>query len=263
MRFIREQLRCGLQSVVQGFHTVDRVLRPGGDYEASTKAGEPPESTENQHRRVDDIASMKTTAWIVCLVGPLYGIAMGSYAWVDGYRSFSAQTLQMLYSGLKLPLLITTTVIIGLPSFYVLNTLFGLREDFREAVRAVVFAQAGLVTILASLTPLTLFFYLSNTSTSSYSAAILFNAFMFAVASISAQRLLASWYEPLIKKNPRHRSMMAIWIFVYAFVGIQMGYVLRPFIGDPTSATTFLRENPFQNAYMRVFYLVQEVVGAS
>ena len=151
---------------------------------------------------------------------------------------------------------------LALPSFFVLNSLFGLREDFGQAVRAVVSAQAGLVIILASLTPLTVFFYVSNTAETSYSAAILFNALMFAVASISAQRLLALWYAPLIRKNSRHRSMMVLWIFLFAFVGIQMGYVLRPFIGNPTSPTSFLRENPFENAYVRVWKLVLEVVGA-
>lgn len=257
MRFIREQLRCGLQSVVQGFHTVDHVLRPGCDVlERGTEA-------KPQNKKSSDLLWIKTTVWIVCIVGPIYGIAMGSYAWIDGYRSFSQQTLQMFYSGLKMPLLITTTVALALPSFFVLNSLFGLREDFGEAVRAVVSAQAGLVIILASLTPLTVFFYASNTSSTAYSAAILFNALMFAVASISAQRLLASWYAPLIKKNSRHRSMMVVWIFVFAFVGIQMGYVLRPFIGNPTSPTSFLRENPFENAYIHVWELVLDVIGAA
>jgi len=257
MRFIREQLRCGLQSVVQGFHTVDHVLRPGCDVLERGLEAKP------QHKKSSDLLWIKTTVWIVCIVGPIYGIAMGSYAWVDGSRSFSQQTLQMFYSGLKLPLLITTTVALALPSFFVLNSLFGLREDFGEAVRAVVSAQAGLVIILASLTPLTVFFYASNTSGTAYSAAILFNALMFAVASISAQRLLASWYAPLIKKNSRHRSMMVVWIFVFAFVGIQMGYVLRPFIGNPTSPTSFLRENPFENAYVHVWKLILDVVGAA
>ncbi len=256
MPFTKEQLRCGLQGVVQGFHTVDRVLRPGGDVQHRSS------ETKPTRQKSSDRAWIKTTIWMVCIVGPIYGIAMGSYAWIDGHRSFSQQALQMLYSGLKLPLLITTTVGLSLPSFFVLNSLFGLRDDFREAVRAVISAQAGLVIILASLTPLTFFFYVSNTATTSYSAAILFNALMFAVASISAQRLLASWYAPLIEKNSRHRGMMVLWIFVFAFVGIQMGYVLRPFIGDPKSPTTFLRENPFENAYIRVWELVLEVSGA-
>ena len=255
MRSIIEQLRCGLQGVVQGFHTVDHVLRPGSDvYQRKIR-------TKQSHKRSNGTAWIKTTVWIVCIMGPIYGIAMGSYAWVDGHRSFEQQIFQMLYSGVKLPLLITTTVFLALPCFFVLNTLLGLREDFGEAVRAVVSAQAGLVIILASLTPLTLFFYVSNTAAPSYPKAILFNALMFAVASISAQRLLASWYAPLIKKNSRHQSMMVLWIFLFAFVGIQMGYVLRPFIGDPTSPTTFLRENPFENAYVRVWKLVLDVIG--
>ena len=256
MPSIREQLRCGLQSVILGFHTVDRVLQPGEDVHRHTIEAKPP------NKKSSDLLWIKTTVWIVCIVGPLYGTAMGSYAWVDGHRSLSQQALQMLYSGIKLPILITTTVTLALPSYFVLSSLFGLREDFGEAVRAVVSAQAGLVIILASLTPLTLLFYVSNTADDSYPAAILFNALMFAVASISAQRLLAAWYAPLIKKNPRHRGMMFLWIFVFAFVGIQMGYVLRPFIGSPTNPTSFLRENPFENAYVRVFELLLEVVGA-
>jgi len=55
---------------------------------------------------------------------------------------------------------------------------------------------------------------------------------------------------------------MIIWIFVFAFVGIQMGYVLRPFIGVPTNPITFLRENPFENAYVRVWQLILDVIDA-
>ena len=33
----------------------------------------------------------------------------------------------------------------------------------------------------------------------------------------------------------RHtRSVFACWVIVFALVGAQMGWVLRPFIGDPT-----------------------------
>jgi len=101
MRPIKEQLRCGLQGVVQGFHTVDRVLRPGGD--VHHRAIEP----KPQPTKQADLQWIKTTIWIVCIVGPIYGIAMGSFAWIDGHRSISQQALQMFYSGLKMPLLIT------------------------------------------------------------------------------------------------------------------------------------------------------------
>jgi len=128
---------------------------------------------------------------------------------------------------------------------------------------AIISAQAGLTIILASLSPLTVFFYVSNTAQKAYPMAILFNAFMFAVAAISAQILLAIHFGPLIKKNPRHRWIMQIWIFIYAFVGIQAGYVLRPFIGNPAAPTDFLRRESFQNAYVKVWELIQQVVLGS
>ena len=53
--------------------------------------------------------------------GFLYGAAMGSYGGVGGDRVW-----QLLYSGLKVPVLLLATFLIGLPNFFVLNTLFGL-----------------------------------------------------------------------------------------------------------------------------------------
>jgi len=202
---------------------------------------------------------LRVVALLVIVLGPIYGAAMGSYAWLDGHREFHQQILQMIYSGLKVPLLLGVTVTVSLPSIFVINSLTGLRDDFRASLSAIISAQAGLSIILVSLSPITVLFYVSNTASQAYPMAILFNALMFTVASIAAQRLLAKWYAPLIKKNPRHRSMMALWIFVYAFVGIQLGYVLRPFVGSPTKATTLLRENPFENAYVRVWNLCLEV----
>ena len=70
-------------------------------------------------------------------------------------------------------------------------------------------------------------------------------------ATVTAQVLLAIHFRPLIQKNIRHRWIMRIWIFIYAFVGIEAGYVLRPFIDDPNAPTDFLRRDSFQDAYVK------------
>ena len=54
----------------------------------------------------------------------------------------------------------------------------------------------------------------------------------------------------------RHRVMLALWVVLYAFVGIQMGWTLRPFVGTPGIPVTFFREGPFTNAYVEVAKLV-------
>ena len=188
------------------------------------------QSVDHVLRRRDLAAiPLRKVIAIVLVCGSIYGIAMGAYASVIGKRSLMEQIPQLIFSGIKVPLLIGFTVIISLPSFFVINTLMGLRDDFRESLRAIVSAQAGLTVVLASLCPITLFVYSSLPPERwSYPFAVLFNAAMFALASVSAQTLLGSYYGELIKRNARHRSMVRMWIVVYAFVGIQAGYVLRP-----------------------------------
>lgn len=179
---------------------------------------------------------------LLILCSLLYGLVMGTYT---GFTS--GKYLQLLYSSIKLPMLLMVTSALCLPSHFVVNALLGLRADYREAVTALLTTQAALTLILFSLAPLTAFWYLCDVD---YSHAVLFNAAMFAVASVGAQFVLRREYAPLIARQPRHRLVVRAWIIIYAFVGIQMGYVLRPFIGNPDTPTTFLRENAWGNAYI-------------
>jgi hypothetical protein len=185
-----------------------------------------------------------------CLLvfGMLYGAAMGSFGGACGDRVW-----QIVFAALKVPLLLLATFMIGLPSFFVVNTLFGLRRDFVEALRALVAAQAGMAIVLSSLAPFTLFWYASS---SDYEAAILFNGLMFAAASFSGQKLLRDYYRPLVLRNARHRPMLWTWLTIYIFVGIQMGMVLRPFIGAPGLPIQFFRSGAWENAYEVVAELI-------
>jgi hypothetical protein len=82
--------------------------------------------------------------------------------------------------------------------------------------------------------------------------ALVFNALVFGVASVAAQALLRRWYRPLVARNPRHRMLLRVWLIIYAFVGIQMAWTLRPFVGHPASQTRFFRQDAFTNAYVHV-----------
>jgi hypothetical protein len=184
----------------------------------------------------------------VMVFGMFYGGVMGSYGGVNGWRLWQA-----VYSAVKVPFLMGATFLLSLPSFFVLNTLMGLRDDFPRVVRALISTQAGLTVILSALAPLTAFWYVSG---SDYVPAILFNGMMFAVASFSAQIVLRRLYAPLIGRNARHRYLLRSWIVIYVFVGIQMGWVLRPFIGDPEAPVQFFREGGWSNAYVFVLEMI-------
>lgn len=189
-------------------------------------------------------------AGCVLFFGALYGAAMGCRGlWPGGSMSHAPadRCWMVLYGAIKVPCLLLATFALSVPSFFVLNTLWGVRGDFGEALQGLLATQAGLAVILAALAPFTLFWYASS---SSYNGAILFNAVMFAVASISSQYLLRRYYRPLIARSEQHRWLLRLWLVLYGFVGIQMGWLLRPFIGDPSSPATFLRADSWSNAYI-------------
>ena len=184
----------------------------------------------------------------VLVAGVFYGAVMGSFSALAPGRYH-----QMLYAGLKVPLLLLVTFVLCLPSFFVINTVAGLRDDFGQALQAIVGAQACVTLVLAALAPFTAVFYLSSDD---YPWAVLFNGIMFGVASLSAQAIVRRYYRPLIRKDKQHRLMLYAWFVLYAFVGIQMGWVLRPFVGDPNSPVRFFREEAWGNAYVVVARLL-------
>lgn len=194
------------------------------------------------------VRRMLQLALLVVVFGMSYGAVMGSFGGVFGERFW-----QVSYSAVKVPILLMGTGVLSLPSFFVVNTLFGLRSDFSYSLRALVATQAALTIILASFAPFTALWYASFTN---YHGAILFNALMFGGASFAAQWVLRRFYRPLIERDPRHRLLLRVWLVIYAFVGIQMAWVLRPFVGDPRAPTQFFRQDAWGNAYVRLAEII-------
>ena len=190
---------------------------------------------------------------MVLFLGGFYGAIMGTYGGFTGERLW-----QVLYSATKVPLLLLATFSISLPSFFVLNTLVGLRSDFGKVLSALLATQAGMTIILASLSPYTVLWYLSFEN---YGQAIMFNGLMFGIASLTAQLILLKFYRPLIRQNKLHRLMLILWLILYAFVGIQMGWVLRPFIVSPNEPVEFFREESWGNAYEMVYQIFLRALG--
>lgn len=193
-------------------------------------------------------------AAVLVLFGVIYGGVMGTYGLPEG------RVLQILYSAVKVPLLLLITFGLSLPSFFVINSLMGLRGDFTYALRALIAAQAGLTVVLAALAPFTAMWYASVVD---YNAAILVNTAMFGFASITAQQLLKRYYRPLIERDRRHLLMLRAWLVIYAFVGVQMGWVLRPFIGHPAGPTRFFREEAWGNAYVQIWQIILRTFGSA
>jgi hypothetical protein len=194
------------------------------------------------------------TAMLVVLFGATYGAVMGTFGGIYGERLW-----QPIYSAIKVPLLQFATFAICVPSFFMVSTLIGLRRDLLEVMAALARTQAILSIILASLAPLAAVWYTANRT---YESAILFNAGTFAIASFTAQRRLRQEYRILIACDRRHRTMLWIWLILFAFVGVQMAWLLRPFIGDPAGPVHFFRNEKWGNAYVIVGKMIWRALTA-
>lgn len=184
---------------------------------------------------------------IVC-AGFGYGLAMGSYAGAEA----------ALYAALKVPLLVSGSMLICLPSFYVLLAVLGLAEDFSAACRGIVSAQSTLAVVLLALAPVTLLAYQVSDN---YHAAKLLNGGMFALGAFGAQHTLARHYRPLLARDKRHRIALVLWPMLYFFVAAQLAYALRPFIGNPRFETQFLREDWMGNVYLDLLWALRGALG--
>jgi hypothetical protein len=196
--------------------------------------------------------SATVAACVVVAAGMFYGAVMGAFT-----GNAAPRPVMMLFASLKVPLLLLVTFVLSVPSWYVLHLLLGLGDDVLRALRAVITSQAVLTLVLMSLAPLVVLWY---ASIGDYPLAILFNGLMFALASLGAHIALRTSYAPLIGSNPRHRWTLRVWLVLYVFVGIQMAWVLRPFIGDPTAPVSFFRTDAWDNAYVFVVSLVWKVL---
>lgn len=195
--------------------------------------------------------SMRRAIWCVLIGGAIYGAAMGTYG-LDG-----ARWPQILWSALKIPLLLSLSGALSLPIFTVLYALAGLRDDFPIVLRALLRTQAVLAIVLASLSPLIVLIYASlGKGARSYDWALGFNFLLFGIAGGVAQTVLRSSCRELWRSDARHRLLLSSWMWLVGFVGVQMAWVLRPFVGDPHSATTFFRPDALSNAYIALWHWI-------
>ncbi len=180
--------------------------------------------------------------------GLLYGAAMGAY----GLRG-----LQVLYSALKVPVLLGASTALCLPGLAAFLGAIGLGGHMGPILRGIVLSQATVMISLAALAPVIALVYVS---TADYAVAKAFNGLMFALASAAGQWTLARHFRPLLAVEPRCRIALVLWLVLYVFVGVQLAWVLRPFIGHPGLPVRFLREDAWGNAYVQVGSVLREIL---
>ncbi len=228
---------------------------------------------------------------LAIVLGATYGFFMGWYA-ILGRKD--PQVVQLISSMVKLPLLFFVTLVVTFPSLYVFNALVGCRLSALSTLKLLVGAIAVNVTVAASLGPILAFFTLN---TDSYPFMVVLNVMLLGISGIvglsfllqTLRRLSAATAPPLALPVPAAegetppparepgaldpRAVQAppdavgsaklifrIWVLIYALVGAQTGWLLRPFIGSPTMEFAFLRVRD-GNVFASIAATVKGLIG--
>jgi hypothetical protein len=225
------------------------------------------------------------------VLGIVYGVFMGLYAVATRTPpSFE----QLAASAIKVPALFFLTLVVTFPSLYVFSALLGVQLGPKDTFRLILVPIAVNLALLASLGPITGFFTLSTTS---YPFMKLLNVFFFAVAGFVGLKVLLVMLsnlesaqlpaaatprapdktaaaptdrdkvlptEPLPRPVAQQRTMASttfmVWVVIYALVGAQMGWILRPFVGAPNLPFELFR-NREANFFVDVFRTLGELLG--
>ena len=178
----------------------------------------------------------------------LYGAIVGS----------SAGGLQIFASAIKLPALYLITLIVCLPALYFLEVILGSNRSFGQYLTLLLASMAMISVMLFGFAPVTLFFRLSIND---YQFFKLLNVVIFAIAGIIG---VSFFYRGMLFLNEQDskkpNSIIRAWLFLYGFVGSQMGWTLRPFFGEPGQDFQLFRQLE-SNFYLHILKVIGDTLG--
>jgi hypothetical protein len=188
-------------------------------------------------------------ATIIAFSG-FFGLVAGAYS----------GPLQAISAGVKLPFLFFATFVICFPAFYVVQVLAGSRLRLLQVSVMVLSALALTSVLLAAFVPITAFFLITGAN---YYFQHLLNILLAGVAGMFGMFALHDGLSLVCEKRgvyPRKAlSIMRAWALLFAFVGIQLAWTLRPFLGD--------RNQPFRvfgnyqgNFYAAIIYAANKLL---
>lgn len=158
-----------------------------------------------------------------------YGVIMGSY------NSFP----QAITTGLKLWLLFTLTLVICFPSFYIVQLILGSKIKIGQLL---IILLAGFVMVsvtMLAFAPIVLFFQLSGDN---YHFLQLLHVFVFGFSGVFGMKVVLEALTAIFEGKGIYPKLgltvFKIWVVIFAFVGMQLSWNMRPFLGN--------KEMPFQ-----------------
>ncbi len=157
----------------------------------------------------------------ILLLSAVYGATMGT--WAGG--------LSILYSALKVPILLLISLYLTVPSYYVLYSLLGGKRTLRQTTMLLLFSFTVMATVLIALAPINLFFVITTTrSSNTYAFMVLLNIVIFTLAGFFALTNFVKGAKVLYGESLENwKPAFLLGSLILMIVGTQLAWVLRPY----------------------------------
>lgn len=180
--------------------------------------------------------------FVTIAMAAVYGGVMGASNWLQGSPfHFGWEFLMMVTTAIKVPVLFLLTLLIVISPIYVSSTFVGAKVTFSQVVTMLLASLAVTTITLASMASVAFFFALTTTS---YQFIKLLHVAVFAYAGVIGLSFLMRCFNAVVGLGvySGKRLLFVAWLLLYMFVGTQLAWVMRPFVGYPGMQYTLFRE---------------------
>ncbi|HHH50304.1 MAG TPA: hypothetical protein ENK52_04930 [Saprospiraceae bacterium] len=189
---------------------------------------------------------------LMCLFTFFYGLIMGSYNSLP----------QALISGIKLLILFFLTLIVCFPSFYIVQLILGSKVGIKQLAVILLSGFVMTTTVMLAFAPIVLFFQMSGDN---YHFLQLLHVFIFVFAGFFGMRLILESLKSAFEETGVYPKIgliaFRIWVLIFAFVGIQLSWNLRPFLGSKDMKFELFRSETQGNFYSTIFGAFGSMLG--
>ncbi len=186
---------------------------------------------------------------LIFIFSGIYGVTIGIWR----------APLQGFYMLIKFPLLIILMILTTSIANWIISLTLGLKISFRNYF-LLIFTTYSLASImLASFSSILLLFLYNTPQVGSknenvgVAVVILFQVTFITIAGILSHLKLYRYIKEVTNKNLATK-LTIIWLGLNLFIGSQLSWVLRPFIGNAASEIQFLRDRPLEGNFYEGLY---------
>ena len=189
--------------------------------------------------RLDQAIAKHGSMLVVCTIvfGAMYGAVLGS--WHGARLAF--------YVAIKVPLLLLSTAVVTALFNWIIAAILGLPMRMRQTFALTLVPLAITAIVAASLAPIAWFFTASlpgpsPTQRTLHNVLYLVHTMLVAAGGLAGTMMLRRVLVDVCSGDvARARRIRFAWTLVYAIVGGEMAWMLRPFVGSVYLPVVFLR----------------------